>query len=430
MKKTRSLRLPSASILIIAALTVAAGLPGTQAANSSQATHTSTTQQKSSNWFAWLADNPGSLYKNPENPLLQELKLMGRVHYELGYVDGSDVNNDDFSEGHDEYRRVRIGTQGKFLQYFGFKYQINLVSDARNTASGGDLDWGYDSIDEAYLSFDLAKALDSQHFDRLKLHYGRQKFVFSQEGHLSSNKMPTIERAALSNKVYDSGRPTGLKLDGAAGDWSFQAALYSSSTDGDDNAEFNGWQDDLLYYAHLAKKIDPQLKIGLDLSYNNADASSEDSVLSYRWASSLHATYDADIWGIAGDLIYGDNGGSDMTTDSERQGSFGGIVLTPYRWIVKDKLQAVAQYQYARAEESEGIRINSRYGRAAGTGSTPLADVNSGRGDEHHSIYTGLNYLLLGHQAKIQAGVEYQTMDTPSGDFDTLTWLFTFRTYF
>ena len=37
---------------------------------------------------------------------------------------------------------------------------------------------------------------------------------------------------------------------------------------------------------------------------------------------------------------------------------------------------------------------------------------------------------LCGHNAKIQAGIEYQTMDTPIGDFDTLTYLIAFRTFF
>ena len=57
-------------------------------------------------------------------------------------------------------------------------------------------------------------------------------------------------------------------------------------------------------------------------------------------------------------------------------------------------------------------------------------DVNSGRGDSHHSFYGGLNYYLCGHNAKIQGGIEYQTMDTPDGDFDTLTYVLAFRTFF
>ena len=105
-------------------------------------------------------------------------------------------------------------------------------------------------------------------------------------------------------------------------------------------------------------------------------------------------------------------------------------MVMPYYWLIEDKLQLVGQYQYGGADADEGIRVNSRYGRARGTGGTSGIDVNSGRGDAHHSFYGGLNYYLCGHNAKVQAGIEYQTMDTPDGDFDTLTYLLAFRTFF
>ena len=60
-----------------------------------------------------------------------------------------------FDEDYDEVRRFRLGVKAKFLQYFGLKYQVNLVDD--NRPSGSSLDWGYEDIDEAYLSFDLGK---------------------------------------------------------------------------------------------------------------------------------------------------------------------------------------------------------------------------------------------------------------------------------
>jgi hypothetical protein len=56
--------------------------------------------------------------------------------------------------------------------------------------------------------------------------------------------------------------------------------------------------------------------------------------------------------------------------------------------------------------------------------------VASGRGDEHHSVYGGLNYFLCGHNAKIMAGVEWETLQTMSGDVDALTWWLAWRMYF
>ena len=376
-------------------------------------------------WCTWLQNKPGTLYKSKENPYLQEFQIEGRFQYQAAYLDGSDVNGNDFNESYDEYRRFRLGAKGKFLQYFGFKYQVNLVNDARNSSGGGELDWGYDSIDEAYLSFDLGKALGSTPFDSLKLNYGRQKFILGTEARESSTKLLTIERSAISNKVYDSARPTGLSVDAEMGKWNFSTALYSSTTDGTDNETFNGWQDSVVYFASAGYAVNDELSLGMDFVYNAADAVNEDSVLPYRWATSLNTHYDAGPWGVIGDLILGDNGGSGMTGNANRQGAFWGAVIMPYYWIIEDKLQLAGQYQYQGSAEDEGVRVNSRYGRADG-----IRNINSGRGDSHHSFYGGLNYYLCGHNAKIQAGVEYQTMDTPNGDFDTTTFLIAFRTFF
>lgn len=377
------------------------------------------------NFCEWLEGKPGTIHKDKENPFVQELQLMGRLQYQAAYVDGSnsDPNAGDWSEGYDEYRRVRLGVKMKFLQYFGLKYQLNLVSDGR--PSGRELDWGYKDIDEAFLTFDLNKALNAD-FDKLSLVYGRQKFVFSQEDHMSSTKIVTIERSAISNKVYGSYRPTGLTLKGEKGAFSFDTSFYSSTTDGDDNGEFNGWDDSQIYLANLGYQVSDELFLRASYVYNDADVSDgDDSVMGYAWATSLAAEYDAGKWGINANVIYGDNGDGRLGNSANRDGEFWGFVATPYYWILEEKLQLVGQYQYQGANSSEGIRINSRYGRRDGN---TLAE--GGRGDSHHSVYGGLNYYICSHNAKFMAGIEYQTMDAPSGDFDTLTYLLAFRSYF
>jgi len=376
-------------------------------------------------WCSWYGNKPGILYKNKENPYIQEFQIEGRFQYQAGYVDGENIGGDDFNETYDEYRRVRLGVKAKFLQYFGVKYQVNLVNDERNVSGGGELDWGYDSIDEAYISFDLGKALGNTGLDELNLVYGRQKFVFGTESHTSSTKLLTIERSALANKVFGSFRSTGLTLEAVKGPLSFAASLYSSTTDGVDNEEFNGWQDSYSVLLNVGYQVNDQLLVRGDFTYNDAEPTNEDSVMDYQWALGVGAEYDAGPWGLTADIIYGNNGDGDFTANKNRQGSFYGMQITPWYWLIDKKLQLVGQYQYQGSSEDEGVRINSRYGRADGS-----FGINSGRGDSHHSLYTGLNYYLCGHSAKIQAGIEYQTMDAPGGDFNTLTYLVGFRTYF
>ncbi|MES2922919.1 MAG: porin [Verrucomicrobiota bacterium] len=383
-------------------------------------------------WCTWLQNKPGMLYKNKENPYLQEFQIEGRLQFQMAHLEGEDVNGSDYSSEFNEFRRFRLGAKAKFLQYFGAKVSFDLVSDDRIAPRpNAGLGWGYEQFDEAFLSFDLGKALGDTAFDTLMVNYGRQKYKFGQEARTSSNELLTVERSAISNKVYGSARPTGLSVDGTIDKWAFTGALYSTTTDGVDNEAFNGWQDAVIYYASAGYQATEELNLRADFVYNDADvATGDNSVLAYEWATSINAEYDAGSWGVIGDLIYGDNGGARTGNTAPEDGEFWGVVVMPYYWLVEEKLQLVGQYQYGGADAAEGIRINSRYGRARGTDGTSGIDVNSGRGDNHNSFYAGLNYYVCGHNAKIQAGIEYQTMDTPIGDFNTLTYLIAFRTFF
>jgi hypothetical protein len=374
---------------------------------------------------SWWSGRPFQ-YKNSSNKFLQELRFEGRYQYQVGYVDGSDVNGDDFSSTYDEHRRFRLGFRTKIADYFSTKMVLNLVNDGR--PNGGALDWGYQDFDEALVSFDLHKAVGGiGALDSLTLNFGREKFVLSREARTSSNNLLTVERSGLSNKVYGSARPTGFSADAKMADWSFYGALFSAGREGGNNGFIGSLDSSMIYLGSVGYKVNDLLDLRFDAVYNDSDFGA-DSDLGYRWATSISADYNTGPWGVIADVIIGDNGDADNGVGNvNRQDNFWGLVVMPYAWIIEDKLQGVFQYQYANSSASEGLRVNSRYGRA---GKNAPANVNGGRGDQHHSLYAGLNYYLCGHNAKIQAGIEYQNMDTPAGDFDTLTYLLAFRTFF
>lgn len=411
-------------------LALALGLPGLAIAGTEMAPVPPAEESNNGSFCEWLQNKPGTIWKDKSNPYLQEIQIDGRMQFQMGYMDGSDVNGTDFDETYNEFRRFRLGVKTKFLQYFYAKAVWDLVDDQRPQNGAGSVNWGYSQFDEAYLGFDLGKAINSS-FDTLELRFGRQKYVLGHEARESSKEILTVERSAISNKVYGSYRPTGLTLEAETGPWSFMTSLYSSTTDGrDDNDEFNWYQDALIYYVGAGYQVNDELSFYADYAYNGADVTEgDDNLIAYAWATSIAADYNTDMWGVTAEFIYGDNGGSRIGNGAGREDTFYGFVLTPHVWIMKDQLQWVGQYQYQGSEDPEGVRVNSRYGRARGTGVNGI-DVNSGRGDAHHSFYTGLNYYVCGHAAKIMGGIEYQTMDTPAGEFDTLTYLLAFRTYF
>ncbi len=378
-------------------------------------------------WCDWVGTMQAR-HRNEAHPILREFRLEGRYQYQAGHVDGRDVNGDAFHETHDEHRRLRFGARAKFAGNLSAQAVVNLVDDQR--FNGGSLDWGYDSFDLALVSLDVGGLIGGGPFDTLEIRYGRHKYELSQEARMSSNRILTFERSAISNKVYASARPTGLSINATAGDWSWSLGLFSAGRDGGDNGFLGGFHGDMIYLSHISRQFTEQLVLAVDAVYNDTTFGA-DAILPYRWAISLNADYNTGPWGIVGDLIAGDNGGAgNGAARPERQGGFHGIVMMPYFWIIEDRLQAVVQYQFGGSSASEGVRANSRYGRAA---TNAPAALNGGRGDRHHSLYAGLNHYFCGHNAKIMAGVEYQTMRTGTGtrgDFNTLSWLIGMRGHF
>jgi hypothetical protein len=365
-------------------------------------------------WCQWLQSKPGTLYKNPENPILQGFQIGGRFQYQAAYLEGEDVNGRDFNDTYDEYRRVRIETKTDFLRFFSANIKLNMVEDSRR--SGADLDWGYSDFDEAVFSFDIKKAFGAGPLDTLKLNYGRHKFNFTEEVHMSSKEIYTIERSAIANKLYGANsRPTGVTLDAALGKWSGTVGVFS----GEDDSEFiGGWNDGQAYYLSLAHETTDEWRFVADFVVN--DQSGTDDFLGYDWATALNAIYEKDRFGAVTTIALGENNGS-----GNRGGSFHSLMVMPYYWILEDRLQAVFQYQYAGASEAQGIRTNSRYVRNYNG-----VNVNDGRGDELHTLYAGLNYHFCGDNLKIMTGIEYASLDTPAGDVSAMTYLVGFRTFF
>jgi hypothetical protein len=393
-------------------------------------------------WCTWLSSKPGTLYKNPDNPWIQEFGIGGRFHWNAAYISGEDTNGYQFSDTHTEVRRFRLSTSIKFLNYFTVKAYANMVDDATNRIAfwpgGRKLGWGYETFDQAHITFDAKKAFGIDSVDGLSVMYGRLKHEITQEAWTSSKKLLTVERSAIANKVFGSSLPTGLSFNVQKGDWDFWASLYSTDarTQFGGNTEFiGGWNDGLAYRTSVGYQAAEDLKFRWDFIYNDADGKGgDDSLFRYKWATSLTAEYDQDHWGLITDLIYGDNGGRNNGVIAQsRKGDFWAAVVMPYYWIVEDKLQGVVRYQYQGSENAQGVRVYSRYARA-NHGPVVNAGINGGRGNEHHSLYAGVNYYVCDHNVKLQTGLEYEWLNTPgagtSGDFTALTYWFGFRSYF
>lgn len=370
------------------------------------------------NWCTDLQDM-GKIHSDPSNPYIQSLNLEGRMHYQMMHISGNDAKGNDFNDSADNYRRVRIGIKSDFLQYFKIKADADLVNDDRFRRGG--LNWGYQQSDTAVLSFNAQKALSIDSLDTLSISLGRHKLDMTAEGVESSNHIITLERSALANKVSANARPTGLAIQAGRNDWIFSSAIFSTEADSDFiDAGFN---DGMSYFAAADYKVSDHLKLRLDAVYNHLKAG-DDNRIGYQSATSLNAVYQNGAVGFLGTMALGDNGNQ----GANRSGSFHGITLMPWYWMVEKKLQAVFQYSYSGSSQSEGIRANSRY--LTGEDNPPGVDLNDGRGDRLHTIYTGLNYYVCENNLKLMGGIECSELNTPAGKTDAFTYLLGIRLKF
>lgn len=363
----------------------------------------------------------GLFHQDKNDPYIQEIKFFGRLQVQYGYIDGEGADGNGFSEGFDEFRRVRVGSSIKFLNGFKLKGNINIANDDAKKG-GNNRNFEYKNWDELKLSYTFK---DVAGFDKLSLTYGRQKVAMGHESHTSSKKIKTVERSAIINKIYDN-RYTGLTVGGKVSGFSGKIGIFSL----DDDKAIADWDDGVAAYLTVGTKVYGG-KLVFDFFYNfSADeqigSTGDDEIeVGYEWAASLSYERDFGNWNLMVNGIIGDNGDSDYQSHSERTGTFYGVIIMPSTYIIEDTLEFVARYTYQASEESEGIRTNSRYFRAAHGG-----DVNSGRGDSHHSIYAGLNWYLCGNHSKFMIGAEYETLDTPKGDADATTLWAAYRMYF
>ena len=386
-------------------------------------------ESNSGGWCEWLDDSPGKLYENKKNPWIQSLEIGGRFHYQISYQDGTDVNGRDYNDTYDEYRRFRLETKVRFLQFFELDLDANLVDDRRfRNGPDNDLDWGYDDFNSATIGINLDKFIKDDPFEKLELVYGAIRLPITEERRQSSNEIYTIERSLLSNRLSgENSSPTGLMLEVETEAWAGVLGVFSAE---DDSDFIGGWNDGQFYLASLTWKPKKDFSITMDYVLNDADGT--DDALGYQSAFALGTTYEEDRWGIIGSWVYGDNGFGDPTDSdrnrANRQGDFYGVTVMPWYWLVEEKLQLVFRYEYVNSQESEGIQLTSRYVRGSHDDAT--VDVNNGRGDLYQAYYLGLNYHLCGNNAKVMGGVLYEDLNTPGGDVDAITYTLAFRTYF
>ncbi len=357
-----------------------------------------------------------TLYKDDNNPYIQEFSLQGRLQLQWASGD-SDVGNfgtedrpEEVRWGDIEVRRWRLGFKSKIARVFKLEGQID-VNPNFELEPGANPDLGdgfYRDIYDIYLTYAPSDAFN------LSVGKTKAKF-FTHEYFTSSKEIIVFERSLLVNQLRPT-ELTGIWANGKIDNFLYAVAAYG----GDYKPEFSEFDAGAVFQGSLGYDFGSvfgteKAIVRFDYQHSTSDENS-DAPAVYEHAFSLNSNIEQGRFALYTDLIGGIGRGT--------TGDVYGAVVTPSYYIA-DSLQLVLRYQYAHGE-NDGLRLQSRYERLA----PDLSD--GGRGEEYNAVYMGLNYYICGHKLKLMGGVEYNNMDggDDGGDYDGWTALVGMRMFF
>jgi hypothetical protein len=324
-----------------------------------------------------------TLYKNKDNPVLQEFKLRGRYHGQYHWVDSDQGDEDSWED-----RRSRFGFDVKLFNQF----------DVRLDAQSSDgFDPFYNGLVDAYIKWRPSKEFN--------LTLGRQKPQIGYYDFLqSTNTQPTFERSQIFNQLRVD-RVTGAVADGKIGNFTYQAGIYSN----DINREFGQFDGGVAYGAGIGydfKQLLGVKKADWRFDWLHSEIEAGTTILNrYENLFSTTVWLQEGRYSLVVEAFAGTGNADDVF----------GFFIQPTFDLVPEKLQLVGRYSFSDGEGPDSVYAQNRYERNA-----PNL-TGSGRGERYNAGYVGLQYFIYGDKLKVLAGAEYADVD--GGDYSGWTYL-------
>jgi phosphate-selective porin OprO/OprP len=318
-------------------------------------------------------ENWGRLYRDNDNPVLQEFWLLGRYHGQYHDADGNVGDNDGW-----ENRRFRIGSQARLFEKWTLHAQM---------VSGFDINPFYNGFTELWSQWALS--------DELALTVGQQKHRFTHDRNVSSRYINTLERSMLLN-MFGADYTPAITLSGSLQEFNYYTGIFSNATGPDMVEAFTNYNSGFSLLA--SGTWDLKTKLGTDTAHWNVCYLYSDA---NENATNLNRFRD----GFSTALIL-TNGGASLVSEAllglrSNQGDAFGLNIQP-AYFLTDKLQLATRYQIAASNDDDGLLAQRRYERPAGLTT----------GDVYNAIYGGFNYHVAGHRIKMMNGIEYANMSS------------------
>lgn len=317
------------------------------------------------------------LYKNEEFLPFQKLALSGRLQADAAFFEADQGDYDSL-----QWRRFRNGFKSQHFE------TITIHSEAEFDLVESDP--LYSRLTDSYIGWSKDKFL--------KIKIGKQGANFLIDGSTSSKELIRMERSLHSyNLWFPNEYFTGATASGEVGNWSYNTGIFSS----DGGPEFGDFEAG--YFGLFSIGYDFAEALGFDQALVRADYVHNDptgnGILNTRSLSNvivLNAIFEKGPWGLRADVSTAEGWGS--------QSDLAGASIMPY-YNLSDEWQLVASWNCVTSENANGVRLD-RYEN----------EIESGRSDEVHEFYFGVNRYFCGHKLKWQTGVEYTTAEDAAND--------------
>ncbi|MDB6137696.1 MAG: phosphate-selective porin [Verrucomicrobiaceae bacterium] len=321
------------------------------------------------------------LYKNNDNPILEEFSLTGRAQFDYFNIDSNKGDNDFF-----EIRRVRMGVDTWWADRF---IQIKATLET-NLRSFNTQEVFYNRMTDLFIGFHFS--------DAFNVRVGKIEPHFGYDRELSDTVQKYFERTSFDDQIFNPGNDysAGVSLTGKIGNWGYQASIYSDQTD-KEFGRFNGGQSylgEISYDFSKALQCDKALWV---LDYMHMDNNANSNVFTTtKNAAATYFDYQRGKFGLVTQVAYGN--------EIESKGDIYGFMIMP-TYLITKKLELVARYQLGLAAEDNGITTLNRQEKTVGKFT----------GDTYNAAYLGLNYYLYGQKLKLMAGEQFADLSGGTG---------------
>jgi len=306
-----------------------------------------------------------TLYENKDAGILQKFVLSGRLQADFALFEANRGDFDDI-----QWRRFRFG--GKLFLSKDVVAHAEVDIDLNEWGSNDS----YEGLTDAYIGWYPG--------ERFSIKVGKQSAGFTLDGATSSTKLLTMERSVVADNIWFSTEYfTGATGFGKSRGWNYKLGAFSASGDKEFGKFDSGW----FALASLGRDVSDNVNLRLDYVYNDPDYAGNVGTANLQNVLSFVSHIGKGKAGIRTDLSFAKG----IATQSDLLG----LQLMPF-WSFDDTWQVVFRYAMVHSTDGAGAKLG-RYPRK----------VSSGKYEDVHDFFLGLNCFLYGHKLKWQSGLEY-----------------------